>query len=233
MTSTLLLRLKGPMQSWGDASRFRDRGTGSRPSKSGVLGLIAAAQGRRRSDPVEDLAALRFAVRVDQPGSLLRDYQTAEAWQKGGGTTLISRYFLSDAVFVAGIESDDRSLLEGIAESLVRPRFPLFLGRRSCPANPDLLIGIFDTDVVSALTEVPWQASAAHRRSRPRTLNLPIFRDGTGAEEGERHQDIPISFAQEHRQHGWRTVVREDGPSVTNPDGTEQRDPFFEEVISA
>lgn len=234
MTSTLLLLLRGPMQSWGDASRYRDRATGSQPTKSGVLGLVAAALGRRRTDPLEDLAALTFAVRVDQPGSLLRDYQTAEAWQGGGGTSLVSRYYLSDAVFVAAIQAGDRALLEGIRDALASPRFPLFLGRRSCPANVDLVLGIEDTDAVTALRTVPWKASAAHRRTRPRSVVLPIFRDGLPGEEGEARQDVPLSFAQEHRRYGWRTVVQDDqGAAVDNPEGTSRFDPFFDEVISA
>ena len=57
---TLLLRLVGPMQSWGTTSRFDERDTQLEPSKSGVLGLICAALGRDRSEPVEDLAALRM-----------------------------------------------------------------------------------------------------------------------------------------------------------------------------
>ena len=41
--STLLLRLAGPMQSWGTDSKFDERRTGREPSKSGVIGLVAAA----------------------------------------------------------------------------------------------------------------------------------------------------------------------------------------------
>lgn len=235
MTSTLLLLLKGPMQSWGDASRYRDRATGAHPTKSGVLGLIAAADGRRRSDDIEDLARLRFAVRVDQPGSLLRDYQTAEDWQRGGGTSLVSRYYLSDAVFLAAVETEDRSLLESIAEKLRSPRFPLYLGRRSCPASPDLVQGIVATDAVTALREAPWHASPSHRRTRPTTLELPLFRDGMPGEEGEARQDIPLSFDQAHRRYGWRTVVREEvGAKVDNGAlGNDRFDPFFEAVVSA
>jgi len=40
---TLLLRLAGPMQSWGLSSRFTIRDTSLEPSKSGVLGLLCAA----------------------------------------------------------------------------------------------------------------------------------------------------------------------------------------------
>ena len=51
--SVLLLRLSGPMQSWGIQSQFPDRDTGMEPSKSGVVGLLCAALGRGRSAPRE------------------------------------------------------------------------------------------------------------------------------------------------------------------------------------
>lgn len=72
----LVLRLAGPMQSWGSRSQFNRRDTDDQPTKSGIVGLLAAAAGRRRGDPIEDLVGLRLAVRVDQPGTLLRDYHT-------------------------------------------------------------------------------------------------------------------------------------------------------------
>lgn len=236
MTHTLLLLLKGPIQSWGDESRFSVRATGPHPTKSGVLGLLAAAQGRRRSDPIEDLAALRFAVRIDQSGSLLRDYQTAQPWQTrpDDSASLITRYYLSDAIFVAAVESEELALLEGIAAAIKQPRFPLFLGRRSCPANPDLLLGIRDTDAVSALRNEPWHAAASYRRLLPTDVELTILRDGADGEEGLLRRDVPESFAQEDRRYRWRTVVRDRGTHIDNPHGhAEDRDPFFAAVISA
>jgi CRISPR system Cascade subunit CasD len=234
VSATLLLLLKGPMQSWGYTSRYRDRATGSYPTKSGIVGMLAAAEGRRRSDSIEDLAQLHFAVRVDQPGSLLHDYQTAQPWQTGGNTALVSRYYLTDAVFLAAVESPDRELLEGISQSLCSPRFPLFLGRRSCPANIDLVQGVHDGDAVSTLRSAPWFAAESHRRSRPQTLSLPIFRDARPGEAGDPRQDVPISFDQAHRRYGWRNVVQDEkGAQVENSLGTRKADPFFEEVISA
>src|SRR5437016_606458 len=78
--ATLLLRLAGPMQSWGTRSRFDDRDTERFPSKSGVIGLLCAALGRPRAASVDDLAALRMGVRADRPGVLSTDFHTA-----GGG----------------------------------------------------------------------------------------------------------------------------------------------------
>ena len=65
---TLLIRLAGPMQSWGTQGRFDVRDTEREPSKSGVVGLLCAALGRDRSEPLDDLASLRMGVRVGPGG---------------------------------------------------------------------------------------------------------------------------------------------------------------------
>jgi len=82
--TTLLLRLAGPMQSWGTQSRFDHRDTGLEPSKSGVVGLLCAALGRPRAADGSDLAALRMGVRVDREGVLKVDYQTAGSYHRSG-----------------------------------------------------------------------------------------------------------------------------------------------------
>ncbi|MFC9295720.1 type I-E CRISPR-associated protein Cas5/CasD [Streptomyces sp. NPDC057011] len=79
MTHVLLVRLAAPLQSWGAVSRFSHRDTHSRPTKSAVIGLCAAALGRDRTDPVDDLAGLVFGVRADHPGTPVRDYHTVGA----------------------------------------------------------------------------------------------------------------------------------------------------------
>lgn len=67
---TLLLRLVGPMQSWGTTSRFDQRDTGKEPSKSGVIGLLAAALGIDRENwiDLEPLTLLSMGARHDRPG---------------------------------------------------------------------------------------------------------------------------------------------------------------------
>ena len=231
MPSTLLLRLSGPMQSWGASSRFKQRATEQVPTKSGVLGLLAAAQGRQRTDDLQDLAALTFAVRVDQPGSLLRDYQTAQ--KPKDNTKLVTRYYLEDAVFVAAIESDNDSFIHELAGAVQRPRFPLFLGRRSCPAPPNLYLGTFRGSAVDALCATDWQATQAHRKTRAPKLSLPIFRDATRGETGIATRDVPISFSQERREYGWREVVQDKAGVPVENDLGSTNDPFMEAVMQA
>ena len=237
MTASLLLLLKGPMQSWGTESRYATRATSFLPSKSVVLGMLAAAEGRRRDEDMADLTGLKFAVRVDQSGSLLRDYQTAQNWQKDpqASAKLITRYFLSDAAFVAAIESEDREQLENFVQNLNQPVFPLYLGRRSCPAPPNVVLGVVEKTAVKALQEhSTWHATKEYMKSSGGEVSLPIYRDSLPGETGVTCQDIPKSFDPQHRKYSWRTVVQKEFAIVGNPlESTERRpDPFLEAVMN-
>ncbi|MDO4724633.1 MAG: type I-E CRISPR-associated protein Cas5/CasD [Comamonadaceae bacterium] len=160
--ATLLLRLQGPMQSWGTTSRFDERDTQLEPSKSGVLGLVCAALGRDRNEPIDDLAALRMGVRVDREGVPMRDYQTATGvllatGKVDMGRTVVSpRYYLSDAVFLVGL-AGDRALLETIHLALRQPVWPLALGRKSFVPSVPVHIpdGLVESDLVRALRDWP------------------------------------------------------------------------------
>ena len=162
MTATLLLRLQGPLQSWGTTSRFDERDTQLEPSKSGVLGMLCAALGRDRKEPVDDLAALCMGVRVDREGVLMRDYQTAtgvliaaNAKPDEGRTVVSPRYYLADAVFVVGLQGTRRALLEDLHRALQRPAWPLALGRKSfVPSAPIYLPdGLVDQPLEAALMD--------------------------------------------------------------------------------
>ena len=222
--STLLLKLAAPLQAWGAESKFTRRTTRHEPTKSAVLGLIAAAQGRRRTDSIEDLLSLWFGVRIDQPGVILRDLQTAHR-PNGDAMPLSDRYYLTDAVFVAGL-AGERSILESLEQALIHPAFPLFLGRRSCVPSGKLVLGISDADLVPALRSHPWEASRWYRRRTHDRALLDIVRDvlptDRGDETKETVQDNPLSFSQERRRFGWREVVHDD-PVVIEPQQAKPR----------
>ncbi len=230
--ATLLLRLAGPLQSWGDSSRFTRRHTRAEPTKSGVLGLLAAAQGARRCDPIEDLLGLEFGVRVDQPGRLVRDFQTAIKWHspKREAMPLSFRYYLSDAVFVAGV-SGDESLLVSLDEALQAPRFPPFLGRRSCPPSRPISMGVTDVDLDASLRGADWQASEPHRRQQPQSVSLDVVTDASGDGGGELVRDVPLSWDPERREYGWRPVRVADPVTIVNPEGRAETD-FFDVVAA-
>lgn len=161
--STLLMRLVGPMQAWGVQSRFSVRDTGRQPSKSAVIGLLCAALGRTRRAALDDLAALRMGVRVDQEGVLAVDFHTAlQVYRAAGGapkpTEISRRYYLCDAAFLVGLEGE-RSMLETLQGALAIPRWCLYLGRRSfVPSEPVWLPdGLrLDEPLEDALRNYPW-----------------------------------------------------------------------------
>lgn len=140
---TLLLRLEGPMQSWGYRSRFDYRDTALEPTRSGVIGLVCAAMGIARGEPIHRFDGLRFGVRVDKEGRVERDYHIAlkviKADGSGKDTVVSYRDYLADARFTVGLESSDKRLLDEIAASLRSPVWPLFLGRKSFPLALPLL----------------------------------------------------------------------------------------------
>lgn len=217
--NTLLLRLAAPLQSWGIDAKFDRRGTRPVPSKSGVIGLVAAALGRQRNEGIDDLQALYFGVRVDRVGVLLRDYHTAKSIKSSYVT---NRYYLSDAVFLAGLEGAV-TLLEEIDVALQHPAFPLFLGRRSCPPEGKVSLGIRrNKDLAEALREEEWLVSAWIRSKEPRHVRLPIVIEA-GKEMGGTYflRDNPISFDQNHRKFGFRPVTEIEAKGLVNMESQE------------
>ncbi len=207
--STLLLRLAGPLQSWGTDSKFDVRRTGREPSKSGVIGMIAAALGIQREDDerIRELAGLRFGVRADREGKLLRDYQTVKAKQNkiyGPAKDMAyvtTRYYLSDAAFVIGLEGE-RDLLEEIRDALHHPYYPLYLGRRSCPPTGKLVIGIEDLGLEDALKGAPFLTDPSEKNGPVRMVTEVRGESATG----RLVHDQPVSFSQKSREFAFRRV---------------------------
>lgn len=84
----LVVRLAGPLQSWGAEPRLRTVTTHSTPTWSALLGLSRAALGHGHADPLDRIAWLRkltMAVRVDQPGTARSDFQTINPLPKAYG----------------------------------------------------------------------------------------------------------------------------------------------------
>ena len=201
--SALLLRLAAPLQSWGVDSKFDRRRTERIPTKSGVTGLVAAALGRRRNESIDDLRALKFGVRVDREGSQLRDFQTAKSIKSAYVT---NRYYLADAVFLAGFEGDE-ALLEKIDSALCSPVFPLSLGRRSCPPEGRITLGIRACKLADALRREPLQISEWAKTKAAANLRLRISIDADDTDTGAYFKrDDPISFNREHREFGFRRI---------------------------
>lgn len=204
---TLLLRLGGPLQSWGSASFYDTRETDYMPTKSGCVGLIAAALGRRRDESVSDLNELSFGVRTDIAGVRINDFQTTQMGEKLN-SNISNRVYLSDALFLAGFGCEDENFLEEIKEALINPAFSLFLGRRSCPPTMPVVLGIRHLDLYDALRDEPWLALEWRQNrlfGKDSRLALRIViedKEGNGAVK----KDVPVSFSPFNRQYGYRCI---------------------------
>lgn len=200
--ATLLLRLAAPLQAWGSGSKFNIRNTGREPTKSGVIGMIAAAMGIQRNDDPEKLiplSALCFGVRIEREGKLLKDFHMVHEMIGKKDSHVTERYYLSDAVFLVALSSNDEAFLESIAHALKNPVYPLFLGRRSCPPTLPIVLGIRSEDLIDTLKNEP---CLVHNEGSKR-----IVYDGSS--NGTTVQDVPISFSQLHRMYGFRMKKEE------------------------
>ncbi|MYS39720.1 type I-E CRISPR-associated protein Cas5/CasD [Streptomyces sp. SID5998] len=240
----LLLHCAGPLQSWGHHSHFNQRDTAAFPTRSGVLGLLAAALGRGREEPIDDLARLGLTVRVDRPGVLLRDLHTvggglpaaatvttAQGKKRSGDTTtlLSHRYYLADAAFTLAVTSPtETDLLARCASALRAPRWPLYLGRRACPPTGPFFLALTG-DCLHHLVHLPLAAPPPRTGSTTATVDFlsdnPLDRlplpDGVhacdpaeAAHPSTSLNDQPVTFHPTRRSYRARPLYRR---TVTPP----------------
>ncbi|MEU3774094.1 type I-E CRISPR-associated protein Cas5/CasD [Streptomyces sp. NPDC032472] len=228
-TSTLLLRLAGPLQSWGDQRAVVDtRHTAPMPTKSGIIGLCTAALGHDRTVPLGPLADLTIGVRADVPGTLLRDYHTTsdyrgvpllaakvnkkgvqERTNKPRYTAPSERFYLQDATFLAAVHGP-ADFVEQVADAVRNPACHLSLGRRSCPPTFPLVLGVVPRPLTEALSHHPWLASEhartlwqrQHRGSTPASIEVPALVDDPHGDTVLKDQ--PLGFALTGPRHTTR-----------------------------
>lgn len=152
----LLFELAAPLASFGGVAPGTVRDTDLLPSRSAVLGLLAAAKGIARDDAQgqRDLSHdLLVTARVNAKATLLRDYHTAQAPRQPAlkgrprftrrdelsvrkddlNTVLSDRYYYADYAATIGVASGNDEKLAQLETALRAPRFTLYLGRKSCP----------------------------------------------------------------------------------------------------
>ncbi len=172
MTRFLAFTLYGPLCSWGEVAVGEERGSLGQPTKSALLGLVAAALGIERSQAEEHLALHRdlgMAVLALNPGRPLRDFQTVEVPRHKQGVShatrreeilglddrdnpIISyREYRMDSIYLAALwqrETHSGYDLEQIRQALLEPRFTLYLGRKSCPPAWPLDPQLMEADTI-------------------------------------------------------------------------------------
>jgi CRISPR system Cascade subunit CasD len=224
--NTLLLRLEGPLQAWGDQqSKFVIRRTAEAPTKSGVIGMLCAALGASRPDAAEKwlpmLGSLRMGVRIDLPGVRWWDYHTVGAGMrmriaKGEGETkpgamLTRREYLCDASFLVALKGET-GLISQLETAIKTPKWTLYLGRKSCPPSRPLLehpSGYFP-DSLSALASVPWRKRYKDDRP-PENVDClfdwePTIEQSEAPDDALIWYDVPVTF--DPPSHQPRFVIR-------------------------
>ncbi len=249
MREYLLFRLHGPMASWGDIAVGEYRPSYGHPSRSAVLGLIAAALGLRREE--EDAHRLLassygFGVRVDAPGHLLRDYHTAQVPSSGTGKN--RRRFLSRREELVGPKEELNTILstrdyrcgglyttvlwpivlsppyamEALTERLRHPVFALHLGRKSCPpALPLQPTIVFAETLRDALTRASFR-DGGDVASFSLSGEVPVFWDGEETQGFEKVQTVPRCDQPESRERWQFSNRREHRAVMTSTAGREE-----------
>jgi CRISPR system Cascade subunit CasD len=215
------------MQSWGTTSRFDQRDTGKEPSKSGVIGLLAAALGIDRENwtDLEPLTRLSMGVRHDRAGVPKYDYQTVgqgteEIVNSDGNVQIRSRmilangkypsgdhlgegvqsyrHYLADAAFLVALEGEDRSLMERTHAALRDPVWPLALGRKSYVPSESIWIENGLQDAPLRDVLARWPWIASQRKwEEPPEKLLVSFESEDGT--GVLKMDQPLSSFAERR----------------------------------
>ena len=229
----LALLLDGPMQSWGHSSRFDRRTTALHPTRSGIIGILAAALGINKYGPDEGEKLARFAPlrittvslpRQDRHGhdrfiQRMEDYHTVTGIRRASGkvdddaTVQTYRHYLLDSRFGVLLEGPV-TLLEEVADALRNPRWGVWLGRKCClPASP-LLITLAST------REEAWHMLLA-RTGHGGTESLEQFDhviEVNSSESGaDAIDDTPIGFGKPiGERHAPRWIRRVPGSIVRN-----------------
>ena len=154
MDDYLVFQLYAPLAAWGGQAVGQERPSDDHPSRSALLGMLAAALGIRRDQEAEHRASsdtCHFGIKLLAPGLALRDFHTIqvpptnrkqqhlqtrrdELREPKIGTMLSFRSYRQDALTVIAATSNDETFgLRQLRNALLEPVFPLYLGRKSCP----------------------------------------------------------------------------------------------------
>lgn len=180
----LLFTVYAPFASWGDIAVGELRGSWDRPSRSAVLGMVAAALGIEREDQDAHDAldsGYGVAVRLDSPGIPMVDYHTAQTVAANVVTkrhpatraelleadelqTILSRRtYREDALATLCIwrQGSGRWSLNELAAALRTPTFVLYAGRKAnalgLPVSPQIVAASSLAEAFSQIAPVPGQ----------------------------------------------------------------------------
>jgi CRISPR system Cascade subunit CasD len=192
MKMTALIMVLSGLQSWATEHRHTYWKTGRFPSKSGVIGILMAAEGRDQDAPVDDLVALEMAVRVDVPPVVLVDDQAIQNSLVASSARIkpvdISRReYLADATYVVGL-GGEANLIARLHQALARPMYALCLGRKKYVPSRPLWHpqGFVRKSLRDALLEFPYQGTGI-----PPAETQVVWEDPAGSQT---INDVPVNL---------------------------------------
>lgn len=233
----LMLRLEGPMQSWGLRGKWVVRDSDDMPTKSGIVGMIGCALGYRRNDPrlVDEIESqIRVAVREENPGIRSKDFHTIRAFFRAADgsvrhdprnkaqpyTEVSYRTYLQDASFLVAIEGPE-ALIRKICQALSNPRWPVYLGRKSCPPTRPVVEEITQqyASLSDAMRQYPWSATTVEIRggSAPKRLRCVVEDPDGESTLNDRLQINPARMYSTRRVRDFYidTPIKEDAPCTS------------------
>ena len=230
--SVLVLRLAGPVQSWGTYRvSYTSTPSAPMPTKSGVGGFLGALLGEK--DYIGLLSRFTLWVRVDRAQPVNIDMQVAsspkpserEGFRRavtlvnGKATTapkqltgtalpsLANREYLPFSEFICGLEGDDADIAGWYVRAR-RPTYMPYLGRQANAPTFPVVLGWSPESAQSVLAELP-HVTARHLTSRSRDGGLALYKVGgsyerTGPEVREREELVtPEVTTDREEQLAW------------------------------
>lgn len=158
---TLILKTEG-MSSYGLQTFDVHRKVNHFPTRSAVIGMLAAASGINRDQQTELFALsqqLSIAVQVNQAGQKIIDYHTVQNFRSPNGkiqkgTKPTYREYWCDSAHSFAITGPE-PLIDELLVDVKSPVYSLFQGRKSCPLTRPLFECVINEDSpVKALQEI-------------------------------------------------------------------------------
>lgn len=202
MPSYLILKLQGAMQAYGGHTYEDYRPSLIFPTRSAVVGLLGACLGleREKPEPLKalsdsfELTALAHSRQIEQRHlsqerksktvSLhkMTDYHTVlDARRSDGGKrddAIVSRReYLCDAEFTLALAFHEQAAfsLEQVGQSVKKPIYTPYLGRRSCPLQRPLFENIVNADnAEQALRHIQPEGTLYSETCLPQSHTMPV-----------------------------------------------------------
>ena len=205
MTDFLMFTVCAPLASWGEIAVGEMRGSWDRPSRSAILGLLAAGLGlsREERDAHDELdRSLSIAVRADAPGDLIADYHTTQSV----AASIVKRRGLGTRAELMAVRPEDRETI---------------LSRRTYRANAVSTIAVWQRatatrslSVLQRALERPGFVPYAGRKAN--ALALPMApsiesQETMAAAFAARESSMAVRFVEQFRPTGgWGSEIAHD-----------------------